>query len=164
MKTLISVWLNNIFSVHNWFFCIKGGRDCLMEVRRNGTVHRKVSVPDHLLSSPRGFSSFLLFNEVKITDSEGGRELVRFSACPSSWASALISAASEQLMHHMCEAVLMGLWLLWWAVMGPALIISKKSGSEKVARVFWVDARWFLIRLENYSNFIFNYCTILGRL
>uniref|UniRef100_A0A673G2Z4 DENN domain-containing protein 3-like n=2 Tax=Sinocyclocheilus rhinocerous TaxID=307959 RepID=A0A673G2Z4_9TELE len=39
------------------------GRDCLLEVRRNGTVHRKVSLPDHLLSSPRGFSSFLLFNE-----------------------------------------------------------------------------------------------------
>ncbi|XP_016422897.1 DENN domain-containing protein 3-like [Sinocyclocheilus rhinocerous] len=39
------------------------GRDCLLEVRRNGTVHRKVSLPDHLHSSPRGFSSFLLFNE-----------------------------------------------------------------------------------------------------
>ncbi|KAK2887705.1 hypothetical protein Q8A67_015933 [Cirrhinus molitorella] len=39
------------------------GRNCLLEVRRNGTVHRKVSLPDHLLSSPRGFSSFLLFNE-----------------------------------------------------------------------------------------------------
>ncbi|XP_067282147.1 DENN domain-containing protein 3 isoform X3 [Pseudorasbora parva] len=39
------------------------GRDCVMEVRRNGTVHRKTSLPDHLLSSPRGFSSFLLFNE-----------------------------------------------------------------------------------------------------
>ncbi|ROI69400.1 DENN domain-containing protein 3 [Anabarilius grahami] len=39
------------------------GRDCVMEVRRNGTVHRKMSLPDHLLSSPRGFSSFLLFNE-----------------------------------------------------------------------------------------------------
>uniref|UniRef100_A0A8C2PUK1 DENN domain-containing protein 3 n=1 Tax=Cyprinus carpio TaxID=7962 RepID=A0A8C2PUK1_CYPCA len=39
------------------------GGDCLLEVRRNGTVHRKVSLPDHLLSSPRGFSCFLLFNE-----------------------------------------------------------------------------------------------------
>ncbi|KAF4100852.1 DENN domain-containing protein 3 [Onychostoma macrolepis] len=38
-------------------------RDCLLEVRRNGTVHRKVSLPDHLQSSPRGFSSFLFFNE-----------------------------------------------------------------------------------------------------
>ncbi|XP_050993217.1 DENN domain-containing protein 3 isoform X2 [Labeo rohita] len=42
------------------------GRDCLLEVRRNGTVHRKVSLPDHLLSSPRGFSSFLLFNESEL--------------------------------------------------------------------------------------------------
>ncbi|XP_059411624.1 DENN domain-containing protein 3-like isoform X2 [Carassius carassius] len=39
------------------------GRDCVLEVRRNGTVHRKVSLPDHPLSSPRGFSCFLLFNE-----------------------------------------------------------------------------------------------------
>lgn len=52
---------------HKLFLCVKGGRDCVMEVRRNGTVHRKMSLPDHLLSSPRGFSSFLLFNEVKIT-------------------------------------------------------------------------------------------------
>ncbi|KAI2653203.1 DENN domain-containing protein 3 [Labeo rohita] len=44
----------------------RGGRDCLLEVRRNGTVHRKVSLPDHLLSSPRGFSSFLLFNESEL--------------------------------------------------------------------------------------------------
>ncbi|XP_043088969.1 DENN domain-containing protein 3 isoform X2 [Puntigrus tetrazona] len=41
------------------------GGDCLLEVRRNGTLHRKVSLPDHLLSSPRGFSSFLLFNEAE---------------------------------------------------------------------------------------------------
>ncbi|XP_052440325.1 DENN domain-containing protein 3 isoform X2 [Carassius gibelio] len=39
------------------------GGDCVLEVRRNGTVHRKVSLPDHLLGSPRGFSCFLLFNE-----------------------------------------------------------------------------------------------------
>ncbi|XP_051526905.1 DENN domain-containing protein 3 isoform X2 [Myxocyprinus asiaticus] len=48
--------------IHNgMLWC--GARDCLIEVRRNGTVHRKMSLPDHLLSSPGGFSSFLLFNE-----------------------------------------------------------------------------------------------------
>ncbi|XP_026104739.1 DENN domain-containing protein 3-like isoform X2 [Carassius auratus] len=48
--------------IHNGMLWCCGG-DCLLEVRRNGTVHRKVSLPNHLLSSPRGFSSFLLFNE-----------------------------------------------------------------------------------------------------
>lgn len=38
-------------------------RDGLTEVRRNGTAHRKMSLPAHLSSSPGGFSSFLLFNE-----------------------------------------------------------------------------------------------------
>nr|XP_055076906.1 DENN domain-containing protein 3 [Misgurnus anguillicaudatus]XP_055076907.1 DENN domain-containing protein 3 [Misgurnus anguillicaudatus] len=38
-------------------------RDCLVEVRRNGTVHRKVSLPAHLQGSPASFSSFLLYNE-----------------------------------------------------------------------------------------------------
>ncbi|XP_056597836.1 DENN domain-containing protein 3 isoform X1 [Triplophysa dalaica] len=38
-------------------------RDGLTEVRRNGAVNRKVSLPVHLSSSPGGFSSFLLFNE-----------------------------------------------------------------------------------------------------
>lgn len=48
--------------VHNgMLWCC--GRDCVLEVRRNGSVHRRISLPDHLLSSPKGFSSFLLFNE-----------------------------------------------------------------------------------------------------
>ncbi|XP_051519043.1 DENN domain-containing protein 3-like [Myxocyprinus asiaticus] len=48
--------------IHNgMLWC--GSHDCLIEVHRNGTVHRKISLPDHLLSSPGGFSSFLLFNE-----------------------------------------------------------------------------------------------------
>ncbi|XP_060752878.1 DENN domain-containing protein 3 isoform X1 [Tachysurus vachellii] len=38
-------------------------RDCVMEVRRNGTVHRRISLPDHLRGSPSSYSSFIIFNE-----------------------------------------------------------------------------------------------------
>lgn len=48
------------------FVFLKGERDGLTEVRRNGTVHRKMSLPVHLSSSPGGFSSFLLFKEVQM--------------------------------------------------------------------------------------------------
>ncbi|XP_060798627.1 DENN domain-containing protein 3 isoform X2 [Neoarius graeffei] len=38
-------------------------RDCVMEVRRNGTVHRRISLPGHLRGSPCSYSSFLVLNE-----------------------------------------------------------------------------------------------------
>ncbi|XP_047006717.1 DENN domain-containing protein 3 isoform X1 [Ictalurus punctatus] len=38
-------------------------RDCVMEVRRTGSVHRRISLPDHLRGSPCSYSSFLVFNE-----------------------------------------------------------------------------------------------------
>lgn len=44
-----------------------GARDCVMEVRRNGTVHRRISLPGHLRGSPCSYSSFLVLNEVNNT-------------------------------------------------------------------------------------------------
>ncbi|KAM9493641.1 DENN domain-containing protein 3 isoform 1-T1 [Clarias gariepinus] len=38
-------------------------RDCVMEVRRNGQLHRRISLPDHLRSSTFSYSSFLVFIE-----------------------------------------------------------------------------------------------------
>ncbi|KAB5530741.1 hypothetical protein PHYPO_G00132890 [Pangasianodon hypophthalmus] len=38
-------------------------RDCVLEVRRNGTVHRRISLPDHLRGSQCSYSSFLVFDE-----------------------------------------------------------------------------------------------------
>ncbi|XP_017556082.1 DENN domain-containing protein 3 isoform X1 [Pygocentrus nattereri] len=48
---------------------IFGGRlwccalDCVMEVRRNGTLHRKVALPDHLRGPPSFYSGFVVFHE-----------------------------------------------------------------------------------------------------
>ncbi|KAI4900894.1 hypothetical protein NFI96_031877, partial [Prochilodus magdalenae] len=48
---------------------VHGGRlwccaqDCVMEVRRNGSLHRKMALPDHLRGSPSFYSSFVVFNE-----------------------------------------------------------------------------------------------------
>uniref|UniRef100_A0A4W5NW15 DENN domain-containing protein 3 n=1 Tax=Hucho hucho TaxID=62062 RepID=A0A4W5NW15_9TELE len=38
-------------------------RDCIMEVWKNGTLHRKISLPEQLCGSPTAFSSFLLYQE-----------------------------------------------------------------------------------------------------
>ncbi|XP_072531434.1 DENN domain-containing protein 3 [Salminus brasiliensis] len=38
-------------------------QDCVMEVRRNGTLHRKIALPDHLRGSSSFYSSFVVFNE-----------------------------------------------------------------------------------------------------
>ncbi|XP_076865974.1 DENN domain-containing protein 3 isoform X2 [Brachyhypopomus gauderio] len=38
-------------------------RDCAMEVRRNGTLHRRIGLPDHLRGYPSSYSSFLVLNE-----------------------------------------------------------------------------------------------------
>ncbi|KAG9278943.1 DENN domain-containing protein 3 isoform X1 [Astyanax mexicanus] len=40
-----------------------GAQDCVMEVRRNGTLHRKIALPDHLRDFSSSYSSFVLFNE-----------------------------------------------------------------------------------------------------
>ncbi|XP_066530128.1 DENN domain-containing protein 3 isoform X2 [Hoplias malabaricus] len=39
------------------------GQDCVMEVRRNGTLQRKIALPDHLRGSPSFYNSFVVFNE-----------------------------------------------------------------------------------------------------
>ncbi|XP_045077968.1 DENN domain-containing protein 3 isoform X4 [Coregonus clupeaformis] len=38
-------------------------RDCIMEVWKNGTLHRKISLPEQLRGSPTAFSSLLLYHE-----------------------------------------------------------------------------------------------------
>ncbi|KAK6327886.1 hypothetical protein J4Q44_G00035320 [Coregonus suidteri] len=38
-------------------------RDCIMEVWKNGTLHRKISLPEQLCGSPTAFSSLLLYHE-----------------------------------------------------------------------------------------------------
>ncbi|XP_029588566.1 DENN domain-containing protein 3 isoform X1 [Salmo trutta] len=38
-------------------------RDCIMEVWKNGTLNRKISLPEQLCGSPTAFSSFLLYQE-----------------------------------------------------------------------------------------------------
>ncbi|XP_020360569.1 DENN domain-containing protein 3 isoform X1 [Oncorhynchus kisutch] len=38
-------------------------RDCIMEVWKNGTLTRKISLPEQLRGSPTAFSSFLLYQE-----------------------------------------------------------------------------------------------------
>ncbi|XP_046690744.1 DENN domain-containing protein 3 isoform X1 [Silurus meridionalis] len=38
-------------------------RDCVMELRRNGSVHRLISLPEHLQGSPCSYSSFIVLNE-----------------------------------------------------------------------------------------------------
>ncbi|KAG9355401.1 hypothetical protein JZ751_000239 [Albula glossodonta] len=40
-----------------------GARDCIMELRKNGALHRRVSLPDHVLSKPTAFSDFTLLAE-----------------------------------------------------------------------------------------------------
>lgn len=50
-----------------WWGFFSGARDCVMEVRRTGSVHRRISLPDHLRGSPCSYSSFLVFNEVNNT-------------------------------------------------------------------------------------------------
>ncbi|XP_035381446.1 DENN domain-containing protein 3 isoform X3 [Electrophorus electricus] len=38
-------------------------QDSVMEVRRNGTVHRRMALPDHLRVCPSSYTSFLVLNE-----------------------------------------------------------------------------------------------------
>ncbi|KAJ8386818.1 hypothetical protein AAFF_G00166130 [Aldrovandia affinis] len=38
-------------------------RDCIMELRKNGVLHRRVSIPEHVQSKPTAFSSFTLLTE-----------------------------------------------------------------------------------------------------
>ncbi|XP_024251184.1 DENN domain-containing protein 3 isoform X3 [Oncorhynchus tshawytscha] len=38
-------------------------RDCIMEVWKNGMLHRKISLPEQLCGSPTAFSSLLLYHE-----------------------------------------------------------------------------------------------------
>uniref|UniRef100_A0A674ELC6 DENN domain-containing protein 3 n=1 Tax=Salmo trutta TaxID=8032 RepID=A0A674ELC6_SALTR len=38
-------------------------RDCIMEVWKNGMLHRKICLPEQLCGSPTAFSSFLLYHE-----------------------------------------------------------------------------------------------------
>ncbi|XP_007249779.3 DENN domain-containing protein 3 [Astyanax mexicanus] len=40
-----------------------GARDCIMEVKKNGSLHRKLSIPEAVMSTNTSFSSFLLVVE-----------------------------------------------------------------------------------------------------
>ena len=65
---------------------VAGCGDSIVELRRNGALQRRISLPDDLLSTPICFNSFILILEVKglclMVDNANTSQLVCFSSHP----------------------------------------------------------------------------------
>ncbi|XP_036439753.1 DENN domain-containing protein 3 isoform X2 [Colossoma macropomum] len=118
-----------------------GARDCIMEVRKSGALHRKLSLPEAVMSTNTTFSSFLLLveaGEIWTSFSDSGELCV--------WALTDLTAPSNRIILPECTGVTCMIKVkdqIWVGCHGSSPMPSSVSG-----KIFVLDSESCNVRKE----------------